>query len=344
MIKTIKVDIKPFSYNIYLGKQIKLNNYLKLYKNNKIFIITDRNVYKLYKRHLQKELKGYKFNIITIKAGEQSKSFKVYQKTINKLIEKGIQRKDLIIGFGGGVVGDLAGFIAGTLFRGINYICMPTTLLAMSDSSIGGKTGIDLTYGKNLVGVFKQPLSVIIDIDFLKTLSEEEFNNGMAEIIKAGLLKDSELIKLLAENKLDLVAIIERAIEVKRLIVENDPYEKYERMLLNFGHSFGHAIEQFHNYKIKHGYAVSMGMDLALQFGILNGWTKKEILTPFYQILTKFNLPSFSGDVTNYIKQLDYDKKSDNDYINFVVVNDIGKSEIKRIKKETLYELTREKI
>lgn len=344
MIKTINIDIKPYSYDVYVGQKLNLATFFNPYKDNKIFIITDKNVYNLYRPYIENEIQDYQLQWVIIKPGERSKSFKTYQQTINKLLEKGIQRKDVIIGFGGGVVGDLAGFIAGTLFRGLRYLSIPTTLLAMTDSSIGGKTGIDLTFGKNLVGVFKQPLSVIIDTYFLETLPEIEFNNGMAEIIKAGFLKDEKLINLLKEKDLNLLEIIIKAIEVKRQIVVSDPYEKQERMLLNFGHSFGHAIEQFHNYKIKHGYAVSMGMDLALQFGILNNWTKKEILEPFYNLIYKFGLPSFSGDVNLYIKQLDYDKKSDNDYINFIIIKDIGTPEIKRIKKETLYELTRTSI
>lgn len=209
----------------------------------------------------------------------------------------------------------------------------------MADSSIGGKTGIDLKFGKNLVGVFKQPKCVIIDTEFISSLSEDEYNNGMAEIIKVGLLKDKKLVDLLLEKEVDINTALYKAINIKKEIVEKDPFEEYERMLLNFGHTFGHSIEQLHKYKIKHGYAISMGMDLAVRYGILNSWTDTLVLDKLYLLLDKYKLPKFSGLVSDYVKQIDYDKKSIDEQIYFIIVTDVGVSEIKKIKKESLYEL-----
>lgn len=339
-IKKININIEPFSYDIKIGEQLNFDVLLNAYQNHKLFIVTDRNLYKIYQDYIEEVLFNYDIRWVVVKVGEKSKSFKVYQKMINALLAEKIQKQDLLIAFGGGVIGDLTGFVAGTLFRGMNYINIPTSLLAMADSSIGGKTGIDTSFGKNLVGVFKQPLAVYIDIFFLETLPQIEFENGMAEIVKASLIKDQELFDLLLKDPIDLREILLKAIMVKKEIVEADPYEKNERMLLNFGHTFAHAIEQVHRYKIKHGLAVSMGMELALLFGVSKGWTNKDILEPFYKVLSKYNLPLFSGDVYKYIKQIDYDKKVVDDYINFIIVTNIGKSEIKQINKEALYEIT----
>lgn len=251
-----------------------------------------------------------------------------------------MKKSDLIVAFGGGVVGDLAGFIAGTIFRGVRFINIPTTLLAMSDSSVGGKTGIDSKYGKNLIGMYKQPSFVLIDLFYLKTLNEIEYNNGMAEIIKAGLIKSKKLIDYLLNEQIDNLEMIMMAINIKREIVLKDPYEKNIRMLLNFGHTFAHAIEQYHNYEIKHGFCVAQGMDLAIRYGIKIKETNENVKTVLEKLYSKYNLPMFNGSSNKYLKNLKYDKKNKDENLNFIILKDIGEAKIIKIKEEDLNDLS----
>ena len=266
----------------HLAKHIK-----EVYQFDDLFVITDQNVFDLYNEKLIQALIGYKLSFVILPPGEKSKSLDTYHQAIQTLIEKGIKRNHLILAFGGGVIGDLAGFIASTLYRGISYIQIPTTLLAQVDSSIGGKVGIDLKEGKNLIGSFYDPKFVFIDPSFLKTLSKREYNNGLAEMIKAGLIGDKKLYSYLLEHDKVTVTEITEAIQVKRNVVLIDPYDKKERMYLNFGHTFGHAIEKKHKYETYlHGEAISYGMLIALQIGIQIGETKEEL----YQEVKKFNM------------------------------------------------------
>lgn len=265
---------------------------------------------------------------------------KVYDDTLNELSNRGIDKLDLIIAFGGGVIGDLAGFIAGTIFRGIRFVNIPTTLLAMSDSSIGGKTGINTDFGKNLVGVYKQPLFVVIDTFFLKTLDHAEYSNGIAEIIKAALIGSLDLTNDLLEGKKAIEEIIYQALMIKRAIVLADPYEENIRMFLNFGHTFGHAIEKHHQYKIKHGYCVAEGMDLAIRFGIKKGLTNKTILATLTELYKKYNLKMFKGNSNLYLEDIKYDKKNLNKKLHFVVISEIGSAEIIQIEEGDLNDLS----
>lgn len=335
----LNVSTSYYNYNIYLGNKLELKEFFIPYKNQTLFIITDSNLDVLYKDYLQEQFNDFNYQIIVVEAGEKSKSFQVYQEVIINLLKNEMTKKDLIIAFGGGVIGDLAGFIAGTIFRGVKFINVPTTLLAMSDSSIGGKTGIDTEYGKNLVGVFKQPEFVIIDTFYLKTLNNDEYSNGMAEIIKAGLIADKELIDYLLTDTVIDTEVIFKALQVKKKIVEKDPYEENIRMLLNFGHTFGHAIEQYHDYKLRHGYCVALGMDLAIRFGIKINRTNKKIPSVLKALYKKYNLVEFKGDSNVYLKNIKYDKKNYNEHLNFVILKEIGQAEIIKIKEENLNDL-----
>lgn len=327
------IKLKTKNYNILIRENL-IDNFDSLikaiYKKDEIFIITDQNVFELYEKKITKSLNSFKANFHVIKPGELSKTFYVYEETIKSLINKGIKKDHLIIGLGGGVVGDLAGFIAGTIYRGIDFIQIPTSLLAMVDSSIGSKTGIDLEYGKNLVGVYKDPKVILIDPLFLNTLSIEEYNNGLAEVIKMALIRDNVLFyNIKNKDKLSVDDIV-RAINIKRKIIKKDPYEKKLRMLLNFGHTFGHAIELESNFKIKHGTAISYGMLISIQEGIKRGITKKYIYDDVKDLLLKHNLvkePLILKD--KYLKYLKHDKKNLSSGLNFIFINDIGKSVIK---------------
>lgn len=255
-----------------------------------------------------------------------------------QLLEKKIQRRDVIIAFGGGVVGDLSGFVAATILRGIDLIQVPTSLLAMVDSSIGSKVGVDTPQGKNLVGAFKHPLEVIIDPTYLKTLPKKEYNNGMAEVIKAAFIGDVSLLEDIRSNNTD--AMIQKAIQVKKHIITQDPFEKHERMYLNFGHTFAHAIESYSNYQVLHGYAVCMGMDIAIRLGVLFKVTKKETLTQLHQLYKLYNLPTYQGSLQELLPYLNHDKKSSGSDIYFVFVESIEKPVLKKISKEVFYEIS----
>lgn len=308
----------------------------KVHEFKQLYIITDQHLFDLYHDELVNILHMYHVQFVTITPGEASKSLDTYVKVINTLIEKGIKRTDFILAFGGGVVGDLTGFIAATLYRGIHYAHIPTSLLAMVDSSIGSKVGIDLPQGKNLIGAFNPPKFVLIDPLLLKTLKPRDYRNGLAEMIKAGLIRDKKLYMYLLEHEEVTEQEIAAAIFVKRELVLNDPYDKKERMLLNFGHTFGHAIEKKHRYETYlHGEAISYGMLIALECGIKLGLTKPELYEEVKALLIKRELvkePLLK--LEDYKDDMIYDKKNLSDGFRFIIVNKPGDASIIKINIE----------
>ena len=331
------MKISMQDYEIMIGKHSindLENSIQKIYDAKDIFIVTDDHVFELYHDKIINILKFYQLHFVSIKPGETSKSYEVYLDTIEKLIEKGIKRNHLLIALGGGVVGDLTGFIAATLYRGIPFIQIPTTLLAQVDSSIGGKVGIDLKEGKNLIGAFYTPKFVIIDPDFLDTLNDREYRQGVAEMIKAGLIRDRNLFNYFKENNRVSEKEILMALQVKRDIVLKDPYEKNERMLLNFGHTYGHAIEKKFKYEAyKHGEAISYGMLLALEEGIYQKITPSILYDEVKDVLLKQKLirePFFKKeDLEAFILT---DKKNTSKDFHFICLKDIGNSVITKLK------------
>lgn len=310
----------------------------KVHPNKYLFIITDQNLYDLYHDRLSQILEDFFVQYVIVSPGEKSKSFETYEKVIDTLIEKGIRRSDFILAFGGGVVGDLTGFVAATLYRGIPFAQIPTSLLAMVDSSIGGKVGIDLKQGKNLVGAFYNPKFVLIDPDLLNTLSKREYHNGLAEMIKAGLIGNKKLYSYLLEHDKVTENEIAESIFVKRELVLDDPYDKGVRMLLNFGHTLGHAIERKHNYEtFLHGEAISYGMLIALEVGILLGSTKKELYDEVKDLLERRELvkePLLR--LEDYKDQIIHDKKLLSDGLHFIIVCRPGDAKIVKLKLEDL--------
>ncbi|MBQ8435696.1 MAG: 3-dehydroquinate synthase, partial [Oscillospiraceae bacterium] len=266
------ISVKASSdYNIYIERGL-LNNCGRLIADvvntRKAAVITDDIVDGLYYKKLEKALKDEGFSVVkfVFPNGEASKSTETLNDIYNFLCENSITRSDCIIALGGGVVGDISGYAAATFLRGLKYVQIPTTLLAQIDSSVGGKTAIDLPCGKNLVGAFKQPSCVICDPDVLSTLSEKIMSDGMAEAIKYGMIRDRELFELIASHNTENVSsvidkIIYKCISIKRDVVENDEFDTGERMILNFGHTLGHAVERYYNYETyTHGSAVAIGM------------------------------------------------------------------------------------
>ncbi len=335
-------------YDIYVGeKLLELSGKIIRERSNakKAVIVTDDIVDKLYSQTLINSLldSGFVVEKFVFLNGEKSKSHATLIALYDFLAQKNVTRTDLIVALGGGVVGDLAGFAAGTYLRGIDVVQIPTTLLAQTDSSIGGKTAVDICGGKNLVGVFKQPLCVITDINTLDTLSDDIFEDGMAEIIKYAMIKNKELFfRLLNENaKKFLLEIISQCINIKREIVENDEFDKGERMLLNFGHTLGHSIEKYGNFtQISHGKAVAIGMVMITKIAVAENLSSKAVLTELVKCLQKYNLPfNYKISKNALVEGFVNDKKRESDLINIIVCEDFGCGKIVKIPVKKLARL-----
>ena len=330
----ISVGKGEAKYNIHISgnnfPKAILNKHLK--NKNKILIITDDGIPKNHIKKLKNTINKKNVYIFSLKSGEKSKSFSSYQKILNKLFELKFDRSDIVIAFGGGVVGDITGFSAATYMRGIKYIQIPTTLLAQVDSSVGGKTAINVAQGKNLVGAFYNPSLVIVSTYFLNTLSDEEFKSGLGEVVKYALIGNKKLRSIIERNSQQIISrqesvlksIIEESIKTKSKIVTKDEKENGVRAILNFGHTFGHAIEAYKNYKgITHGAAITLGMVIASRISFYEGHIKN------YQLDNVVNLISSIGLRTdyskyNYIQLKKYiksDKKIKNGKLNLVLID-----------------------
>lgn len=297
-------------------------------------IVTDETVYRIYGIRLKTQLlkEGFKVSIFILKDGEQSKNLDNLYLLYECLIGNEITRDDFIIALGGGVVGDLAGFAAASFLRGISFIQIPTTLVAQVDSSIGGKTAVNIKSGKNLVGAFHPPSLVICDPELLSTLSYRVFCDGMGEVIKYSVAFSESLFLKLSQTNIYhvLEEVIFDCILGKKNIVEKDEHDLTNRMKLNFGHTIGHAIEKYNNYtKITHGQAVSIGMIYIMQQGEKLGITRKNETEKLKKLLKKFNLPT-STDIScedMFLNSLG-DKKRRGDNITIVTVSEIGKCDL----------------
>ena len=297
-IKQIKVDLEDRSYNIMIQPGI-LQNVDEILDpfcaKRSTLIVTDSNVDPLYSKKIEK-CNSPKF---IFPAGEKHKTMNTISDICQKAVEVGLDRKSLILALGGGVCGDMAGFAAAVYMRGIDFIQIPTSLLAMVDSSVGGKTGVDLPEGKNLVGAFWQPQLVIVDPETLKTLPIEEVMNGLAEVIKYGMIYDWEFFQLL-ENNIDALRnldmdfyteIIKRCCEIKAEVVAQDEREGGLRAILNYGHTFGHAVELLSKFEIAHGAAISIGMAVAVELGVMTGKISKDYAERQNKLLFNLGLP-----------------------------------------------------
>lgn len=345
-MRVLKVNIPGREYEIKIEKGILKNSgeiVRGLTKASRVAIVSDSNVAPLYADIVKTSLEnhGFKTNLTVIPAGEKSKSSEMLNYLYDEFLDFGITRTDVVIALGGGVVGDLTGYAAATLLRGIDYVQIPTTLLAQVDSSVGGKVAIDLKRGKNLVGAFYQPKSVIIDTLCLKTLTPRVLSDGMAEVIKYGAIKSEKLFNLLESIKsteelfANIDEIIYNCCDIKRMVVEGDEFDTGERMILNFGHTFGHAIEKQYNYETyTHGEGVGCGMIMACDFGEKLGITPVGIKARMEKIVKSYNLPhsiKISKDELNHAVLVD--KKGDGDMINLILLDKIGHAVIKKIKK-----------
>ena len=342
-MRLIKVNLDKktsASYEIRIGYKIIDRMSLIITKNFKAgryVLITDSCVGSIYAKQMIDSLKdvGLNINLIEFPAGESSKNINTALDIVGKLLELGADRSTMLIALGGGVVGDLVGFIASIYMRGIPYIQIPTTLIGQVDSSIGGKTAIDLPYGKNLLGTFYQPRAVFADLIFLETLPQKELNNGLAEIIKYGIIDDEKLFRLLEDNmdavksrdSVLLTKLVENCCRIKKSIVEIDEKEQGLRRLLNFGHTLGHAIEAVSQYTISHGEGVALGMIAAARISEKKKYLDTAQVKRIEEIILSAGLPvniprDFSAD--DIISRLAMDKKKKDDVVHFVLLKKIG--------------------
>jgi len=311
-------------------------------------VVSDAHVAPLHLSKVEVQLRSSGCNVKTfvVPEGEGAKSFAWFEKLLSFLAQERVTRSDTIFALGGGVVGDLSGFTAASYLRGINYIQLPTTLLAAVDSSVGGKTAINLPEGKNLVGSFYQPSAVIMDTDMLTTLDEDVFADGCAEIIKYAVLIDEELFSVLRENVLTknrnnielLEKIIARCVAIKRDIVAQDERDTGIRNLLNLGHTLGHAIEKCSDFHIRHGHAVAAGMAMVSRVAAKHGICSPEVPEQIEDILNAYDLPT----ATDYAPQdlfdaLRSDKKINGDTIRLILPEKIGACRIETIPVDDLY-------
>ena len=324
------------NYDVLIGSGLlrSLGSYASsIEKVETVCIVSETNVWPLYGRQAKRSLQAAGLNVIqfVVRAGEQFKNAAVYLDLLYFLADNQITRTDMIVALGGGMVGDLAGFAAATYMRGIPFIQVPTTLLAAVDSSIGGKTAIDLPVGKNLIGAFYHPHLVLCDTDCLNTLPEDIFRDGCAEVIKYGILYDPELFAHLAEKGMDFdrEMVITRCVELKRDVVAEDEFDTGLRMKLNLGHTIGHSVEIQSHFELSHGRSVAIGMAIAARGGEKCGICSTEAKNAIVQILEAFKLPvscPYSAEVL-YRSALS-DKKRSGGTVNLIIPERIGSCRI----------------
>ena len=341
-----EIKFKNQKYSIIIGKNAinVLPKKIKLLcpKTKKIALIIDKKIPQKFKKKLKDKLKSYNILLLPFIANEKNKNFNTINFFLKTLLSKNFNRTDLIISVGGGITGDVIGFVSSIFKRGINFINIPTTLLAQVDSAVGGKTGVNSYYGKNLIGTFYQPKLVISDTSFINSLPEREITCGFAEILKHSIIKDKKFFNWLEKNSKfifkkkdkELSYAIKKSCEIKMHFVNKDVKEKNLRMILNFGHTFAHAIEVKNNYssKITHGEAVLSGMILATRLSVLKKICSFKTFEHIKKIYTDNNLDytfkkySNEQSINKLIPFLKNDKKNNDDKINFILLKNIGKT------------------
>ena len=346
-IEKIKIDLEEEKrgYEIIIGAGLlsSLPEYIgQVYDGKKIFLVTDENVIKYYGDRAKEVLTeaGYSLTSFILPAGEEAKSSPYLKKGYDYLLEHNFSRDNLVLAFGGGVVGDLAGFLAATFMRGIPFVQVPTTLLAQVDSSVGGKTGINHPRGKNLIGAFYQPRLVVIDPELLRTLSIRELRTGLAEVLKYGFIVDKDLLEYLDGHREDifnletapLSRIIHKSCSIKAQIVREDEREKGKRALLNFGHTIGHALEAVTDYKkYTHGEAIAIGMAAAAELSHRVAGLDKEAVDYLKKLLSYYSLPLSCqhGEKPDEVyERLFYDKKVQKDRLRWILLKEPGEAYI----------------
>jgi len=345
-MKTIDVKLKNNKHTIYIETGISndLSSVINTDRYDEIFILTQKKILDLYKKH---SLFNSGFKNIIVEEFEDAKNLKNVDRILNTLTEKKCTRHSLIIGCGGGVTTDIAGFVASIYMRGVKHIFIPTTLLGMVDASIGGKTGVNTNSGKNLIGTFKQPSAIIIDPTFLHSLDKKHMINGLAEVIKYGLIFDSDMFQNIKEN-FDMLIDLDNIDELKKNIFQccmhkkniivKDEFDQGQRMLLNFGHTIGHALESYYQYKnIMHGDAVYYGMMAASYISYKLEYLSRNDYNIIYEFINAIPKQTLNDiDIDLLKNHLLYDKKRIGNKSNFILLNNIGSAIIKNDVPESI--------
>lgn len=342
-MRTVRVNLEERSYDIYIGSGLlaKLGDYLReVVQAKKAFVISDENVFKHYGKTAVETLKksGYEVSYEVVPPGEKSKSLEAASRIYDRLYDTKIDRSDVLIGLGGGMIGDLTGFVSGTWLRGVPFVQVPTTLEADIDASVGGKTAVNHPNGKNLIGVFNQPRMVLMDTDALKTLSDRDIRAGLAESIKHAVIRNAEFFEFHRKNVKKILSLDESLLEdllarncgIKAEVVSADEREESLRAILNFGHTIGHAIESSGQFELRHGEAVALGMVGAGFIAAAKGIFSQEEFQAMENLISDFELPcrcsGLDFDVLDELMKRD--KKVKAGKLRFVLPTSIGKIEI----------------
>ena len=309
-------------------------------KSRKVCIVTETGVAPFYLEQVEEILDGQcrELQHFIFEQGEENKNLDTVRELYRFLIENHFDRKDLLLALGGGVVGDLTGFAAATYLRGIDFVQVPTSLLAQVDSSIGGKTGVDFEAYKNMVGAFYMPKLVYMNINTLRTLSIRQYHSGLGEVIKHGLIRDKSYYRWVKDHRRmiegrapeTMAVMVERSCRIKREVVEEDPREKGIRACLNFGHTFGHSIEKKMNLSLTHGECVAIGSLLAARMSLARGYLKAKEMEDIEQLYASFNYPEYPAELSaeEVIEETRHDKKMEKGRIKFVLLKEVGKAGI----------------
>lgn len=342
-METVKVSASR-EYEVLIGSGFLRSAGEKIRKIKsvcRVVLVSDDTVYALYGESVKKSLEESGFTVFefVFPHGEASKSLENFGKILEFSAENEITRTDLFVALGGGVTGDLTGFAAASYLRGVDFVQIPTTVLAMVDSSVGGKTAVNLEAGKNLCGAFYQPIAVFADCDTLETLPSETFSEGCAEIIKYGMISDGDFLRFLQENEIkeNIEKVIKHCVEIKRDIVNRDEFENGERKLLNFGHTIGHAVEKCSKLTVSHGNAVAVGMAIAARGAYKTGLCRDDFSEILIPLLRKNGLPSeceFSAE--QLYKASLSDKKRSLDTISLIVPDSFGLCRIEKVSVDSL--------
>ena len=349
-MKLLPVSLGDRSYDIHIAPG-RLDDTGKLCQQvlpraTRLAVVTDDTVGGLYAHRLLQSLwaRGYTASVISLPAGEQTKSLHNLGVLYDSFMEMGLTRTDAVVALGGGVVGDLAGFAAATILRGVDFVQVPTTLLAQVDSSVGGKVAIDLPAGKNLAGAFWQPRLVVMDPEVLDTLEDKTFSDGMAEVIKYGCIRDAAFFRALEKTPSrravmeNIESVLYTCCDLKRAVVEKDERDTGERMVLNFGHTLGHAYEKAGHYETwTHGQAVAAGMCLAARLGAALGVTPAGVPERVEALVSAFGLPTrIPCTQADYAAAVGLDKKGPGEQITLVLLEDLGRAVLHRMSKREL--------
>lgn len=338
-MQTIHVNTST-AYDVLIGQGILESAGEKiaaLSRAKRVMIVSDDIVYPLYGETVTKSLvaAGFAVSSFVFPNGEERKRLSTIEALLEQMAAEHFSRSDLIVALGGGVVGDMAGFAASIFLRGIAYVQIPTTLLAAVDSSVGGKTAVDLSRGKNLCGAFWQPRLVLCDTDTLKTLKHINIEDGLAEMLKYGVICDRDLFyKVKNYKNEDMEALIARCVEIKRDVVSGDEFDRGRRQLLNLGHTVGHAVEAASNFTLTHGHGVATGLAIIARAAEKKGMAKTGMAKEIEDALLACDLPTKTDYDTELLAELTLsDKKTDGDHINLIVPLEIGNTVIHRILK-----------